>query len=146
MPAFLLWLDLRFSMTEAAGDSHFGGVYVVPAQSALLHVLSAADLFADLTEAASAASVLGRMMLMDELKDRIAARAEIHGGTGSSHQAIRLPEIYICADRLFGAMASICFCCATQRPSSPRLTDCLRQAIRPYPPNMQLMYLALTMP
>ena len=48
-----LWLVLKPAVTGAASDVYLGGVYIPPAQSALLRTSSASDRFAALTEAAS---------------------------------------------------------------------------------------------
>ena len=61
-----LWLILRTSIKGADSDIYLGGVYIPPAQSALLQNSTAADRFTALAEAALAAPALGKVMLMGD--------------------------------------------------------------------------------
>ena len=84
-----LWLVLKPAVTGAASDVYLGGVYIPPAQSALLRASPASDRFAALTEAASAASALGRVMIMGDFNARVAARSDIGDDHASSLLALR---------------------------------------------------------
>ena len=76
---------------------HFGGAYL-PAQSALLHVAAASDCFAALTEAASAASALGKEMLIGDANASLAARPALMMIWGSSLEALHLPVVHACTE------------------------------------------------
>ena len=98
-----LWLVLKPAVTGAASDVYLGGVYIPLAQSALLRTSSVSDRFAALTEAASAASARGRVMIMGDFNARVAARSDIGDDHASSLLALDLPVVRACTDRSFGA-------------------------------------------
>lgn len=65
--------------------------HVPPAQSALLHAVSAADCFAALTESASAVSASGRALLMGNLNAWFGIRPDVDDEFARSLQALGLP-------------------------------------------------------
>ena len=85
-----LWLVLKPVVTGAASDVYLGGVYIPPAQSALLRTSLAFDRFAALTEAASATSARGKVMIMGDFNARVAARSDIGDDQASSLLALDL--------------------------------------------------------
>ena len=97
-----LWLGLKPAVTGAASDVYLGGVYIPHAQSALLRTSSASDRFAALTEAASAASARGRVMIMGDFNARVAAKSDIGDDQASSLLALDLPVVRACTDMSFG--------------------------------------------
>ena len=108
-----LWLILRASITGADSDVYLGGVYIPPAQSALLRNSTAADRFAALAEAASAASALGKVMLMGDFNARVADRPDIDETSAGSLQALDLPAVRACTDTFFGGQRLMTACSTT---------------------------------
>ena len=135
--AALLWLVLKVDITGFSDDVYLGAVYVPPAQSALLHAVSASDRFAALTESAFAASALGRVLLLDVFNARVAIK---HDELATSLQALGLP-----VDRTLGlkAMAGICCSFAFQLALSLALVGCRATAMQPFRTHMQQEDLAL---
>lgn len=76
--------------------------YVPLAQSALLHIPSAPARCIFLTEAASAASALDKVMPMGDFNASAAARADVDDDLGSSPQAVHLPGAHASTDNAFG--------------------------------------------
>ena len=100
--ASLLWLVLKADITGFSDDIYLGAVYVPPAQSALLHAVPAPDRFAALAESASAASALGRVLLMGDFNARVAIRPDVDDELAASLQAVGLPVARGCTDSWFG--------------------------------------------
>ena len=136
-----LWLVLKPAVTGAASDVYLGGVYIPPAQSGLLRTSSASDRFAALTEAASAASALGRVMIMGDFNARVAARSDIDDDQASSLLALDLPVVRACTDRSFGGhgrhLLQLCLSAL-----SLGLAGWLGTPMQPSPTHMQLVGLA----
>ena len=86
----------------ADSDIYLGGACFPPAQSVLMRASSAPDRVAALAKAASAASALGRVVLMGDFNARVAAIPDIDEDQASSLHALNLPVVRACTDRSFG--------------------------------------------